>query len=196
MSTSFGETLRRLRVGKNMTQQQLAEQLHMDRTSITSWEIGRHTPDIATISHLAEALDVDTMMLIAAAEESGETPNVLLVDDKSIILKGGIPTLRQAMPNANVVGFTDPADVLAYFNENPVAVIFLDIELGTTNGIDLCRELLRISPHTNVIYLTGYPEYAIDAWKTGASGFLLKPLEVDEVRQALSRLRYPVRGLL
>ena len=47
-----------------------------------------------------------------------------------------------------------------------------------------------------MIYLTGYQEYAMDAWKTGASGFMLKPLEVDEVRQELSRLRYPVRGLL
>lgn len=196
MSTTFGETLRRLRVGKNLTQQQLADWLHMDRTSITSWEMGRHMPDIAMISQLAEVLDVDTMVLIAATEEPGEVPNVLLVDDKPIILEGGIPTLHQAMPGANVVGFTDPADVLAYFKEHPVAVIFLDIELGTTSGIDLCRELLRIRPHTNVIYLTGYQEYAIDAWKTGASGFMLKPLEVNEVRQELSRLRYPVRGLL
>ena len=181
---------------RNLTQQQLAERLYMDRTSITSWEMGRHMPDIAAISQLAEALDVDTMILIAATEESDEAPNVLLVDDKPIILEGGIPTLRQAMPKANVVGFTNPADVLAYFKENPVAVIFLDIELGTTSGFDLCREMLRIRPRTNVIYLTGYQEYAMDAWKTGASGFMLKPLEVDEVRQELSRLRYPVRGLL
>ena len=196
MAMSFGETLRRLRVEKGLTQQQLADCLHVDRASVARWELGRRSPDIATVSHLAEALAIDAAMLIDTAEESSEALNVLLVDDKPIILEGGIPTLRQAMPKANVVGFTNPADVLAYFKENPVAVIFLDIELGKTSGFDLCRELLRIRPRTNVIYLTGYQEYAMDAWKTGASGFMLKPLEVDEVRQELSRLRYPVRGLL
>lgn len=196
MIKPFGETLRRLRVEKGLTQQQLADRIHVDRTSIASWEIGRHMPDAATVSQLAEALGVDTAALMATAAEPGEAPNVLLVDDKPIILEGGIPILRKAMPNANVVGFADPVDVLDYFKKNPVALIFLDIELGRTSGIDLCRELLRLSPRTNVIYLTGYREYAFDAWATGASGFLLKPLDVEEVRRELYRLRYPVRGLL
>ena len=77
-----------------------------------------------------------------------------------------------------------------------MALAFLDIELGRTSGLDLCRELLEIRPHTNVIYLTAYREYAFDAWKTGACGFLLKPLETETVRAQLSRLRYPVKGLL
>ena len=68
--------------------------------------------------------------------------------------------------------------------------------MGGINGIDLCRELLRIRPRTNVIYLTSYSEYALEAWKSGASGYLLKPLDVDEVRHELSQLRYPVKGLL
>ena len=196
MNLNFGETLRRLRTEKGLTQQQLADQLHMDRANIARWELGRRMPDFATAAQLAKALGLDAASLMATAEEPGEVPNVLLVDDKPIILEGGIPTLRQAMPGANVVGFSDPADVLAYFKQNPVALVFLDIELGRISGIDLCRELLRISPRTNVIYLTGYPEYALNAWETGASGFLLKPLDVEEVRRELSRLRYPVKGLL
>ena len=104
--------------------------------------------------------------------------------------------MREAMPNANVVGFLDPADVLSFVKKNPVAVIFLDIEMGITNGLDLCREILRLSPRTNMIYLTSFTEYALRAWKTGASGYLLKPLVVEEVRQEIHRLRYPVQGLL
>ena len=196
MSKSFGETLRRLRVEKGYTQQQLADHMHMDRTSITSWELGRHTPDIATASQLAEVLGVDTAMLIDTAVESPEALNVLLVDDLPIILEGGTKTLRQAIPNANVIGFSDPADLISFFKQNPVSLIFLDIEMGGINGIDLCRELLRIRPRTNVIYLTSYSEYALEAWKSGASGYLLKPLDVDEVRHELSQLRYPVKGLL
>ena len=196
MNQNLGETLRRLRMEKGLTQQQLADHLHMDRTSVTNWETGRRIPEASMFPQLAAALGVDAAALLALTEDSGEPPNVLLIDDQPIILEGGIPTLRHAMPNANVVGFADPVEALGFFKKNAVPLVFLDIELGNVNGLNLCREFLRRSPRTNIIYLTAYPEYAVDAWKTGASGFLLKPLDGAEVLQELHRLRYPVKGLL
>lgn len=196
MTTSFGETLRRLRTEKGLSQQQLAVRLHMERPSVANWEAGRRMPDAATVYQIAEALSVDSSALLSAADDSGGAPNVLLVDDEPLIVTGGIPVLREAMPNANVVGFTKPSQVLAFFSENPVALAFLDIELGRTSGLELCREMLRLRPRTNVIYLTAFREYAFDAWDTGACGYLLKPLETEAVRAQLSRLRYPVKGLL
>ena len=196
MTTSFGETLRRLRTEKGLSQQQLAVRLHMERPSVANWEAGRRMPDAATVYQIAEALSVDSSALLSAADDSGEAPNVLLVDDEPLIVTGGIPALQEAMPNANVVGFTKPSQVLAFFSENPVALAFLDIELGRTSGLELCREMLRLRPRTNVIYLTAFREYAFDAWDTGACGYLLKPLETETVRAQLSRLCYPVKGLL
>lgn len=196
MTTSFGETLRRLRTEKGLSQQQLAVRLHMERPSVANWEAGRRMPDAATVYQIAEALSVDSSALLSAADDSGEAPNVLLVDDEPLIVTGGIPALQEAMPNANVVGFTKPSQALAFFSENPVALAFLDIELGRTSGLELCREMLRLRPRTNVIYLTAFREYAFDAWDTGACGYLLKPLETETVRAQLPRLRYPVKGLL
>ena len=196
MTTSFGETLRRLRTEKGLSQQQLAVRLHMERPSVANWEAGRRMPDAATVYQIAEALSVDSSALLSAVDDSGKAPNVLLVDDEPLIVTGGIPALQEAMPNANVVGFTKPSQVLAFFSENPVALAFLDIELGRTSGLELCREMLRLRPRTNVIYLTAFREYAFDAWDTGACGYLLKPLETETVRAQLSRLRYPVKGLL
>ena len=196
MTTSFGETLRRLRTEKGLSQQQLAVRLHMERPSVANWEAGRRMPDAATVYQIAEALSVDSSALLSAADDSCEAPNVLLVDDEPLIVTGGIPVLQEAMPNANVVGFTKPSQVLAFFSENPVALAFLDIELGRTSGLELCREMLRLRPRTNVIYLTAFREYAFDAWDTGACGYLLKPLETETVRAQLSRLRYSVKGLL
>lgn len=196
MTTSFGETLRRLRTEKGLSQQQLAVRLHMERPSVANWEAGRRMPDAATVYQIAEALSVDSSALLSAADDSGKAPNVLLVDDEPLIVTGGIPALQEAMPNANVVGFTKPSQALAFFSENPVALAFLDIELGRTSGLELCREMLRLRPRTNVIYLTAFREYAFDAWDTGACGYLLKPLETETVRAQLSRLRYSVKGLL
>ena len=196
MTTSFGETLRRLRTEKGLSQQQLAVRLHMERPSVANWEAGRRMPDAATVYQIAEALGVDSSALLSAADDSSEAPNVLLIDDETLIVTGSIPILQEAMPKANIVGFTKPSQALAFFRENPVALAFLDIELGRTSGLELCREMLRLRPRTNVIYLTAFREYAFDAWDTGACGYLLKPLETETVRAQLSRLRYPVKGLL
>ena len=196
MTKPFGETLRRLRTDHGLSQQQVADRLHVSRASVANWEAGRRIPDAFTLGQLAEALGVEASVLLAAVGDSADIPNILLVDDEPIILAGGIPVLRKAIPGANIVGFSKPFQAMAYFREHPVALVFLDIELGRASGLDFCRELLRHRPRTNVIYLTAYREYAFDAWSTGASGFLLKPLDAEEVRRELTRLRYPVQGLL
>ena len=192
----FGETLRHLRTEKGLSQQQLADRLHVERASVTNWEAGRRIPSIDMLFQIAEALEVDAATLLAAAGERSEVPNVLLLDDEPIILDGSILVLRELMPKANVIGFTKSLEALTFFRENPVALVFLDIELARSSGLELCRQMLALRPHTNVVFLTAYPEYSIDAWYVGASGFLLKPLDADEVRRELSRLRYPVMGVL
>ena len=83
----------------------------------------------------------------------------------------------------------------AYAKTNRVHLAFLDIELGNVNGLDLCRKLLEINPRINVIFLTAYTDYALDAWDTGACGYAVKPITLEQLRDKLSRLRFPVRGL-
>ena len=67
--------------------------------------------------------------------------------------------------------------------------------MGKSNGLDICHELLQINPRTNVIFLTSYIDYSFDAWKTGACGFLMKPLTEEKVKKQLSLLRYPFGGV-
>ena len=102
--------------------------------------------------------------------------------------------MEEVLPNANIICFTRPSEVIAYAKENQVALAFLDIEIGKTSGLDLCRTLLKLNPCTNVVYLTAYIEYSFDAWSTGARGFLLKPITPEAVREQLEKLRYPFSG--
>ena len=196
MTNSFGETLRRLRMERGLSQQQLADRLHVERPSVANWEAGRRVPDATLVLQIAEALGTDAAVLLSTEEKSEDPPNVLLVDDESIILEGGLPILRQALPGAKVFGFTKPSQAVDFVRNHPAALVFLDIELGRVSGLELCRELIRLRPRVNVIYLTAFQEYAFNAWDTGASGFLLKPLDVEAVRRQLLHLRYPVGGLL
>lgn len=191
MNMLFAETLKKLRTEKGLTQRELAQRLYVTRTSVNRWENGSRLPDAAMIVKLSETLGVDINLLFSAAAESKDTPNIIMVDDNKIILNGGLPILEEVMPNADVTGFTKPADALEYAKSNRVALAFLDIEMGNISGLDVCRELLRINPRTNVVFLTAYPSYAFDAWETGASGFMLKPITADGVYMQLQNLRYP-----
>ena len=170
---------------------QLADQLFVTRSTINRWESGTGIPDNRMIAKIAEALDADINILLNATIDGDETPNVILVDDSKIILRGCLPILEEALPGAMIYGFTRPSEAVACAKANRIALAFLDIEIGTMSGFDLCHTLLSINPRTNVVYLTAYARYALDAWSTGASGFMQKPLTPDGIREQLAHLRYP-----
>lgn len=195
MTESFGDALRRARLNKHLSQKQLAKLLYVDRSSIANWEAGRRMPDANMISQLSECLSIDVTALLTPEKNTIEKPTVILVDDEKIILKGSIPVLRQVMPNASIFGFSNPDEALDFAKKQRVHIAFLDIELGRVSGLELSKELLRINPSTNIIYLTAFQNYAYEAWLTGASGFLLKPINTDLLREILKYLRNPVSGL-
>ncbi len=191
MNQYFSETLKRTRTKKGLSQQELADKIYVTRSTVARWENGNRLPDAAMISRLAEVLGVDANRLLSAAAQSDECPNVILVDDRKLILTGGLPVLEEVLPGAIITGFTDADKAIEFSRSNRVALAFLDIELRNTSGLELCRELLEINPRTNVVYLTAYSDYALDAWSTGASGFMLKPITPEGVREQLKNLRYP-----
>lgn len=191
MSKLFSQTLKKLRIGKGLSQNDLAQQMYVTRSTIARWENGSRLPDAVMISRLSRCLGVDTDTLLFAAAESDDSPNVIIVDDRKIILAGGIPVLEEVMPHATITGFSRPSEVIEYARFNRVSLAFLDIELGKSSGIALCRTLLEINPRTNVVFLTAYSDYAMDAWSTGASGFMLKPITPEGVKVQLKNLRYP-----
>ena len=195
MSQTFAETIRQLRTERGISQAQLADQMYVTRSTVARWESGSRMPDAVMIARLAKCLGTNTEALFGLLSEEMETPNIIMVDDEGIILSGGLPVLEEVFPDANITGFTKPSEAIKYAQNNPVALAFLDIELGKHNGLELCGELQQINPQTNVIFLTAYMDYSLDAWKTGASGFIIKPITAAEVREQLTRLRFPLRGL-
>ena len=191
MQILFAETLKKIRTEKNLSQRELAEKMYVTRSTIARWENGSRLPDAVMIYRLAQCLDTDINTLLSVAAESDDAPNVIMVDDRKIFLSGALPILEEVLPNAIITGFTRPSEAVEYAKANRIALAFLDIELGKTSGLDLCKTLLEINPRTNVIFLTAYVEYSFDAWNTGASGFTLKPITAEGVRAQLKNLRYP-----
>ena len=194
MNFLFAETLKKLREERGLSQKQLGQQMFVNHSTIARWENASRLPDAAMILRLAKCLGVDANELLQLAVQSEDSPNVILVDDSKVILSDGLTVLEEVMPNATVTGFIWPPEAIEYAKQNQIALAILDIELGTASGLDLCRTLLEINPRTNIVFLTAYPDYSLDAWKTEASGFMVKPLTPESVKEQLKKLRYPFRA--
>ena len=191
MNQTFPKTLKQLRTKKGLSQQMLADQMFVTRPTVARWESGARLPDAMMIKRLAEILGVNIDFLLSAAAQSDECPNVIMIDDRKVVLTGGLPILEEALPNATVTGFTNTDEAIEYAKRNNISLAFLDIEIRNMSGFDLCKILLEINPRTNIIFLTAYGDYSLDAWGTGASGFMLKPITLEAVKEQLKNLRYP-----
>lgn len=188
MSDHFSDNLRRLRMEKGYTQQQLASRVFVDRSSVARWESGSRVPDLILLRRLAECLGVEPSALIKGVDMKKRVLVIIMVDDEKSILNGNLKVLGEMLPDAEITGFTRPSEAIRFVRANAVDLAFVDIELGKISGFDLCEQIIRINPEMNVIFLTAYPDYSLQAWKTHACGFLVKPLVEEDIRLQLSLL--------
>ena len=120
---------------------------------------------------------------------------ILVADDHTFIVDDLIDELKKIYPDAECVGTSDPKQVLSLFDENKFDVVFMDIMMPGTNGITLAKKILESNPRTNIIYITGYSEYALESYETFASAFLVKPISSRKLRNALENLRHPISNI-
>ena len=191
MNTLFAETLKRLRKEKGLSQMHLGNKMFVNSSTVTRWENGSRLPDATMIARLARVLDVNVGTLLSTAAESDETPNIIMVDDNKAVLSDSLFVLEKVVPSATIAGFTQPRKAVEYAKVNRIYLAILDIELGSASGLDLCRSLLEINPCTNVVFLTAYPDYSLEAWDTDACGFMVKPLTPESVRRQLKKIHCP-----
>lgn len=84
--------------------------------------------------------------------------------------------------------FTSPEDAFEYIKRHDVNLIFLDIEMPKMSGIELAESIFEIKPEIDIIFITAYDKYALEAFQVHAIGYLLKPIEEEEVDEQISRL--------
>ena len=116
---------------------------------------------------------------------------ILCVEDALPILEDTEAMCQRLSPVPSVQGFTRPREALAWLEKNPADVALLDIDLPEMSGLMLAEKIKRLRPEIAIIFLTAFPQYAVQAFKLRASGYLLKPVSMEDLRQevayALSR---------
>ncbi|MBR1747554.1 MAG: response regulator [Clostridia bacterium] len=118
---------------------------------------------------------------------------ILLVDDEELQLLRLTEAVKKALPADNVfLSYANPVLAWEENKETPVDIAFLDINMPVINGILLAKKLKTVNPQVNVIFVTAYNEYALDAYKLHASGYVTKPVNLEKIQEELDGLRYPV----
>ena len=115
---------------------------------------------------------------------------VICVDDVLPIMEDTVAICRDLPQITEAVGFTRPREALEWLKTNHADLALLDIDMPEMNGLMLAAEIRKMRPATAVIFLTGFSEYALDAFAIHASGYLMKPVDreklAEEVAYALS----------
>jgi len=112
-------------------------------------------------------------------------PRILIADDHSMIL-AGLRKLVEA--DGDVVGAVEDGRALVEEAQRlRPDVILLDISMPLLNGLDAARQLTKLVPDSKLIFLTMHatPTYATEAFKAGASGYLIKRSAASELKQAI-----------
>ena len=101
---------------------------------------------------------------------------ILCVDDEALVL-GLTVSMCQSLPESpEVVGFSRSGQALEWLEQNAPEIALLDINMADMNGLTLAAKIKTLRTDTAIIFLTGYSEYAVDAFAMHASGYLLKPV--------------------
>ena len=119
--------------------------------------------------------------------------HILATDDEQSALNVLVGAIKEAVPSAIVHGFRNPLEALECMKETKCEVVFLDIQMREMSGIVLARKLKEIYPKVNIVFVTGYSEYANEAFSLRASGYIYKPVTADKILTEMENLRNPVK---
>ena len=113
----------------------------------------------------------------------------LAVDDEVLMLGALVAAIKSSPDISDVAQFTSCDEALDYVKEKAVDIAFLDINMRGMGGLALAQKIVNVCPKCKIIFCTGYEEYAISAFKLHASGYLLKPVSVDDVQAEIDNIK-------
>ena len=118
--------------------------------------------------------------------------HIIAVDDEPLALGLLVRSIQEACPTAQISKFQSGNDALQFLESNRCDAAFLDIHMRGINGLTLAKKIKDLTPQCNLIFVTGYSEYAAYALSMHASGYIIKPVSTEAVQAELEDLRHPV----
>ena len=124
--------------------------------------------------------------------------NIIAVDDEIFALDDLESAITEACQKTALQGvlvsrFDVSAKALEYAKTSRVDIAFLDVEMSGMNGLQLAKQLKEIYKKTYIVFVTGYSQYAIDAFTLRAGGYIMKPVTVKAVSEEIEFFRLSVQ---
>lgn len=113
---------------------------------------------------------------------------IMVVDDESLALSR-MQRLLGELGFSQVSLYDDPTEAIKEFSSHNFDVVFLDISMPKINGLELANILLQINPKAFIIFQTAYKEYALEAFSHGGIDYLLKPVSIESLQKAMSKIQ-------
>ena len=111
----------------------------------------------------------------------------IAVDDEKIILDELCGMIARTQTDL-LSAFQDPYQALDSIKSLHPDVVFVDIEMPELNGIELAKKIIAFDPQIQVVFVTAYEQYAIEAFNARAIHYLLKPLTEEKVKDVIERV--------
>ncbi|MEE3468233.1 MAG: response regulator [Eubacterium sp.] len=118
--------------------------------------------------------------------------NVLIADDERMMRIGMEKEVSKVLPDAAIFVASNGDEAMEILTKVDISLAFLDIEMPGMNGLEIAKRLKDMQPSINIIMTTAYPNYAIKAYKLHVGGYLLKPVDAEDIREELDHLRHPL----
>lgn len=114
----------------------------------------------------------------------------VVAEDEQLFREALLSLLREEWPELDVLAVCeDGGTALEAIAEHKPAVAFLDIRMPGLTGLEVAAAVAEASPSTQVVFVTAYDQYAIQAFERGAIDYLLKPIARERLVAALRRLQ-------
>lgn len=107
---------------------------------------------------------------------------IICVDDEELVLGLTVSLCEELPLEPQVKGFKSANEALSYIGSNYADIAILDINMPGMDGLTLAAGIKEKSPNTIIIFLTGYGEYALEAYRLHASGYLMKPVSAERLK--------------
>ncbi len=118
---------------------------------------------------------------------------ILMVDDEDLQLLRLVNTVKKVITDdSEFLSYNNPVKAFEENKDKKIDIAFLDIEMPVLSGVQLAKKLKAINPKINIIFVTAYNDYAIEAYKMHASGYIMKPVNEERIKEELDGLRYEI----
>jgi DNA-binding LytR/AlgR family response regulator len=108
----------------------------------------------------------------------------IIIDDEPLARTGLLHTLKGISSITVLESFSNAIDANEFLKVNMVDLMFLDIEMASLNGLEFAKSLIY---KPLIIFVTAYPQYALDGFELDAIDYLMKPVRMERLLKAINK---------